>query len=253
MMYLVIAVSLVLGSFANNVITYFTNKAKFDLWRSYCICGDRVLKYYELFPLLSYLLQRGKCNYCEKKIPARYIIIETLTLAIGSIIFLMHGASNIFALVFIADYLFLCIAVIDFYSYIIPNLLVLALLFISTLKGMLSEPDFLLNIFISIGLVIFFLLVNQISKKVKKTEAIGYGDIKLIAVINLFFGYQIFLILLWLSSLIAIPGFYVIKSFRKKYPGETKIPFGFFLGAGSIIVSIFDERILPLFYNLVGV
>ncbi|MBI1937426.1 MAG: prepilin peptidase [Ignavibacteriales bacterium] len=246
-------VSLIFGSFANNVISHFSFKSKFDLVRSYCMCGDKMLKAAELIPFFNFIYQRGKCSYCHRNISLRYPIIEMIVLTMGLIFFIEYNLSVLFILFFAANCLLLCIAVIDYYSYKIPNLLVIILLFISVMKAALFNTEFLLNVIISLSIGVLFILLNNLFDIITNKNVIGYGDIKLMAVINLFFGYQLFFLGLWFSALISIPGFYLIKSISKAHSGETRIPFGFFLGIGFILTSVFDEKILPLFYTIIGV
>ena len=253
-MVLIIAVfSLITGSFMNNVISHFSNKSEFDLWRSHCMCGEKILTALELVPIVSFIAQRGKCNYCDKKMSVRYPMIEIFTIAIGIIFYLKYEFSYMFFLTFCTSCLLLCVAAVDYYAYVIPNMLVMFLLFVSLIKAVLFNTEFLLNLFISLLLVALLILLNNTFDKIKNKEVIGYGDIKLLTVINLFFGYQLFFLGLWFSALIAIPGFYLIKLFSMKHSGEMRVPFGFFLSIGFIIISIFDEKVLPIYYHLIGV
>ena len=120
--------SLAMGSFANNIISGFTNDSKYDLIRSTCMCGEKELKIYELIPVLSYLYQLRKCNYCHKIIPMRYLVVELSILFIGLIFLSKLSVTAI--LVFFFDYLLICIAAIDLLKYIIPNIPVILLLVI---------------------------------------------------------------------------------------------------------------------------
>lgn len=247
-MVLIIAVfSLIAGSFMNNVISHFSGTSKFDLLRSHCMCGEKTLKALELVPVISYLVQKGKCNYCDKKISLRYPVIELSALTVGLIFYGKYGLTCKFIHVFCTCCLLLCIAAVDYFEYIIPNVFVVVLVFFSVLKAAASGDEFLLNIIVSFLLAVFLAFLNHIFNKIINKDIIGYGDIKLLAAINLFFGYKLFFFGLWLSAFIAIPGFYLIKLFSTKHSQEVRVPFGFFLSIGFIIISIFDKSILQLY------
>jgi len=248
---IIILFSLALGSFANNIISGFTNESKYDLVRSTCMCGEKELKIYELIPVFSYLYQLRKCNYCDKIIPWRYLLVELSTLFIG-LIFLMQVSVNA-TLVFFFDYLLICIAVIDLLKYIIPNILVFLLLIISLIKAVISHNELLINIIESISVVALFILINLVSNKLKKKDAIGYGDIKLLGVLSFFFGIQLFLFGIWVAALFALLSFYIIKSISNKYFQDKKIPFGFFLAIVFIMISIFDKQIAFLIQSFIEV
>jgi prepilin signal peptidase PulO-like enzyme (type II secretory pathway) len=156
-------------------------------------------------------------------------------------------------LYFILNYLLLCIAVIDIHSLIIPNVMLIPLVVIAVVKSVITSNNLILNLSISILVILILVIVNRYVNKIRNTDAIGYGDIKLLAIINVFFGYKIFFIGLWLSALIAIPGFYLLKSFSKNYVQAKKIPFGFFLFVGYLIMSVIGEHLISLLVQILEV
>ena len=142
------------------------------------MCGEKKLKFYELIPIISYLFQFRKCNYCDKLIPWRYLLIELSILLIGLIFLAKLSFSAI--IIFFFNYLLICVAVIDLLLYIIPNILVALLFLISMIKAGINNNDLLLNAIATILVIALFILINIFSNKLKKKEAIGYGDIKLL-------------------------------------------------------------------------
>src|SRR5690606_22028608 len=74
----IIAFGLVIGSFLNVVIYRFhTGRSLND--RSHCLSCGKTLRWFELFPIFSYLALRGRCRSCRSFIPYRYALVEALT------------------------------------------------------------------------------------------------------------------------------------------------------------------------------
>jgi prepilin signal peptidase PulO-like enzyme (type II secretory pathway) len=146
---------------------------------------------------------------------------------------------------FFLFYALLLIAVVDFNVYRIPNQLVSFLLLLAVIKSFMVQIDILWNIITAVSITCLFLLINQFYLKAKRKLAIGYGDIKLIAVLMLTFDIPTALIALWLSSLIAVPGFYLLKKVSKHNIRNEKIPFGLFLGLGYGFIALVLRDILP--------
>ena len=251
---LIIVFSLVFGSFGNNVISFYTSKTKFDFFRSHCMCGEKTLNFKELLPIVNFIFLRGKCLSCEKKLPIRYLIIELLAVIIGLLSYYIQGISVSMVLYFLSFYILLLIGTIDLIAFIIPNTLVLVLLLISILRlTMTSIESFsIFNLFLSFLIPFFFILLNFLFTKVRRNTAIGYGDIKLIFVLTLMFQTLMLLIGIWISSVIAIIGFYFLKMFSTRFKQEYRIPFGFFLSVGFIVLGFLEEPLINFFYNIIG-
>ncbi len=114
---------------------------------------------------------------------------------------------------------------------------------------MLLNSELILDVIVSISLIAVFSTLNVIYSKYSSTEAIGYGDIKYIAVLTLVFTYLFSLVGLWVSALIAIPGSYFLKLLFTKLRDKERIPFGLFLSIGYLITSLIDGWLTNI-YNI---
>ena len=85
----------VVGSFLNVVIDRLSTGRSIVYGRSYCEGCKKTLKAYDLLPIVSYLILRGKCRYCKAKIPVRILIVETLSAIIFASIYLSVVSSSI--------------------------------------------------------------------------------------------------------------------------------------------------------------
>ena len=241
MYFIIFLLALCLGSFANNVISYYIKSSKFDMLRSTCICGKKNLRSTELIPLLSFAIQKGKCRECPQKISFRYPFVELICGILGVICYFKYDITLTFLFNFLLLYLLFIIAVIDLYAFIIPNHIVFVLLLLAVVKFLVFNEIFQSNLLFAVIISVVFISLNQIYIKTKRKLAIGYGDIKLIAVLMLLVNIPFSLLGLWLSSLIAIPGYFVLK---RIFPDEKfstgKIPLGFFLWLGYNSVIFFS-------------
>lgn len=119
-------IGIVLGSFSKVLADRSLNKKTF-LGRSYCVYCKHTLAWYDLFPVLSYILLRGKCRYCHKKIGVDYLVYE---LSLGVV----------FAIIF--NNLFVSLPAIELsYSFIIFALNIIFITFFITVLGIVTLTD----------------------------------------------------------------------------------------------------------------
>lgn len=239
--------SLALGSFGNNVISYFISNNGFDLKRSTCFCGEKKLKVIELIPVLSFLFQKGKCTSCKKKIPIRYLFVEFSSLILGFIIFYNYGFSLQALISFLIFYVLLLISVIDYYKLIIPNKLTSVLIILVTTYLIANSENILERLILSGLILIAFVVIQYLFERLKRKEVIGAGDIKLIFVLSLLLEIPDSLIAIWLSSIIALIMATASELFYNKNIRHEKVPFGLFLSIGFFIVFILNIK-----YELTG-
>ncbi len=244
-------IGLIFGSFGNNIVSHFINKSRLDLGRSSCMCGEKKLTLYELFPLISFIFLRGKCTQCKKKIPLRYFWVEIISAMLAIICLWKFDLTLIFAINYFSIYIMFLIAVIDLYSMFIPNSLLFSLFIISIINLFLFQSQIMISIGMAIGLVAIFISVNFFFSQYHSKEAIGAGDIKYIAILTLLFAFPISLLGLWFSALFAIPGFYLIKLIFNEYNNEKRIPFGLFLSFGYLIASFTYTWFITTYNNII--
>lgn len=239
---IIVLLSLAFGSFANNVISYFVNSSKFDLLRSTCFCGKKRLEWYELIPVLSFFLQKGKCKECSGKISIRYPFVELLTLINGLLVYQFFGLEIKSLLIFSILYLLMMISVIDYYSLIIPNLLVIALLLLISTLLIIDSELILIHIVISISITFVLVGLQYFFKQFKNKDVLGFGDIKLIFVLSLLLNITDLMIAIWISSFIGLVTVTILNIKKLDRLKEIKIPFGFYLSIGFTIVFLWNLK-----------
>jgi len=225
-----------IGSFINSYSTRMIHHESFYP-RSHCDHCNHILYWYELIPIISWFLLKGRCLYCHHPISFRYPCIELLCAFLFTYSYnqFNFSISLLFYLTLIST--LLVIALIDLDTYIIKDRLILFILLISlTLSFMESKPliECILGFFIiSLPLTLVALLL----------QGIGFGDIKLLAVCGLLLG-PIKIVLSFIAAclLASIPSLYWIMT--KQKTGKDEIPFGPFLVAGIILLIFIDESII---------
>ncbi|MFH1846402.1 MAG: prepilin peptidase [Candidatus Omnitrophota bacterium] len=250
--FIVFVFGAVSGSFLN-VCVYRLPKGKSIVRpRSFCPSCETPVKWYDNIPLISFLVLRGKCRACSKPISFRYFLIELLT-ALASVFFFYHYSVGVS---FFCYWLFLCMLIvvtfIDFeYQEIpdvisLPGILVgLALMTVFRLDGSQRYLGSFLNSFIGIiaGGGSMFLL-GMFGELIFKKEALGGGDVKLMAMIGAFIGWK----LVWLTFFIAPvlgAGVGIVLKLRFK---QDVIAYGPYLSLAAIISLLWGREILGYFF-----
>lgn len=236
-------IGLAMGSFFH-VVGYRLPKGESILKPiySYCPeCGNRLGKR-DLIPVLSYILSLGKCRRCKKKISIFYPVVEILTGLLFALCFHMFNYSYEFYVGIILSSLFMIILVSDITYFIIPDeILIISSILIIILKLMFFGIKSTLLSILSGGIMfIVMYLIMLLGNFMFKKESLGGADIKLMFISGLVLGPLLSLVVIFLSSVIALPLAIVLSIVND----EKMIPYGPFL-----TISIFILFILKLDIN----
>lgn len=269
------AVGAVIGSFLNVVIHRVPNEESIVFPNSACPKCKNPIKTYDNIPILSWLFLGGKCRNCKEKISPRYPAVEFLTGSLFLLVFWQFGLSWFLpvGLIFVAAVIALIF--IDAEHMILPNvitypLLVFALLVRLIFPVFLSASYFTdLNKFplnylqdyplwsISLlGAVLGGLvgggslwLIGEIWKRLRGVDAMGLGDVKMMFGVGALLGWRLTLLSIFLGAFTgAIAGILLIWR-QKEKDFQAQIPFGIFLGLGSIIALLFGEQLINWYFQ----
>lgn len=247
---------LIIGSFLNVVIWRMHARESILTGRSHCPKCRHVLGPLELIPIFSFLIQRGKCRHCGKKISWQYPIVEVATGVLFLLVYLPYDLRlttyNFFLLArewFVISAL-IVIFVYDLKYYLIPDKIIhpAATIVIITLPliydGEISWWGLLGPIVAAILGGGFFLVQYIISKG----EWIGGGDIKLGALMGLILGVGGLGVALFFSYVVgAIIGLILVVGKIKTM--KSQVPFGTFLAAATVFSMFWGEKILQWYLN----
>jgi leader peptidase (prepilin peptidase)/N-methyltransferase len=240
---------LVCGSFLNSVIYRLEKDLPFPLFRSFCPKCGHLLAWYDLIPIFSFLILKGRCRYCQKKISIQYPLVELFTAFLFILPFFIK-LYNFVDLIFywLVSSFLIIIFVFDLKHYLIPDKIVYPAILTTFLFRLLEvwkfhNWKFLLNPFLSgFFVAAFFFLIVFLSRE----RWMGWGDVKLFFLIGLFLGYPKTLIALFSAFFFgAIISIGLILSGKKTIKEE--IPFAPFLILGFFLAFYLGEKLISLY------
>lgn len=177
---------IVIGSFLNVCIYRIPKQENIAKVRSHCMQCDHQLKWYELIPLFSYLLQGGKCRVCKTKISVQYPLIEGANGILYVFIFMINGINVDSLLYCLLTSTLLVLSVIDFRTYEIPIGINYFILVLGLLRTVLHNTHWAEHVigFFAVSVVLYIIIIAT------KGRGIGGGDMKMMAVCGLFLGWK---------------------------------------------------------------
>ncbi|WP_027339316.1 prepilin peptidase [Halonatronum saccharophilum] len=236
----------IVGSFLNVVIYRLPAGKSIVFPPSECgNCGHR-LGFLDLIPIISYLLQKGRCRHCGTKFSIQYPLVEFLT---GLLFLALYWKFNLgieFYLYLVLASLLISATFIDFKHQIIPN----KLTYSGIIFGISSSLYFdhigfrwaLLGFLIGGG----FLLLVAIASR----GGMGVGDVKFAALIGTFIGPTQTFVGIILGALIgSVVGIALIVT--KQIGGKDRIPFGPLIALGTLLMIFFGDSIIDLYWSIV--
>jgi leader peptidase (prepilin peptidase)/N-methyltransferase len=242
---IVFIVGLIFGSFAN-VCIYRLPKGKSIIFpSSFCPNCNKKIKWYDNIPLLSYLILKGKCRYCKKPISPRYFVVEFITGLLFLFIYRKFGLSPSFFIYTLLVLSLVIIGFIDIDTFLIPDVIVLPGIFLGLVVSWLfpkihDMPKIGSFLYSFCGVILggaTLIFLGFLGKLIFKKEAMGGGDVKMLAMIGSFLGWKAIFLTLFFASLFGTLISLMLILLKKKEMGEY-VPFGPYLAIGAII-SIF--------------
>jgi leader peptidase (prepilin peptidase) / N-methyltransferase len=224
------------GSFLN-VCIYRLPIGRSIVWpRSACPHCGRVLAWFENVPIVSYIVQRGRCRGCRGPIALRYPVVEALTAAMFAAAWWYYGPSILLVSRLTFGSALLVLFAIDLEHQLLPNVITLPGIVAGFLFSLVTEPGWsasLLGILVGGGALY---AIAEAYYRVRHEEGLGMGDVKMLAMIGAFIGWKLALVTLMTASLVgSVVGLTLIATGR----GGMKhaLPFGTFLALGAAVAA----------------
>lgn len=226
----------VMGSFYHALATRLSNGESIIKPPSHCDKCNHPLKWYELIPIVSYIIQGGKCRKCKAKMPISYFLMEVCTGILFAVCYHVFDKpiELIIALIFVSSLIIIIISDIE-YMIILDEVLIFAILSIIILDIIdvgLYETS--IKILCGAGSFITMYLIKKMGDFIFKQESLGGGDIKLMFLIGLVIGYEMSICNIFFATFIAFPialGLLITKK-------DNMIPFGPFLSMSAILLFV---------------
>jgi leader peptidase (prepilin peptidase)/N-methyltransferase len=259
----------VIGSFLNVVIHRVPNEESIVFPSSACPKCGKAIPGYDNIPILSWVLLGGKCRNCKEPISIRYPAVELLTALSFVLVFWSFGLSVMLpvGLIFVAASIALMF--IDAEHMILPNVItypffvfaclvriifpiafgtVFSDMMIAPMVSMAGYPLWLVSL---VGAVLGALagggslwLIGEVWKRARGVEAMGLGDVKMMLGFGALLGWRLALFSIFIAAFAgAVIGIAVIAK-QKEKDLQSQIPFGIFLGIGSVIALLFGEQLI---------
>ncbi len=262
------------GSFLNVVIHRVPLEESIVFPNSACPKCDKPIKAFDNIPILSWLILGGKCRNCKNPISPRYPAVELLTALLFILVFWQIGFNPFLPVALIFVTTMVALIFIDAENMILPDVINFPLLFFALVVRIIfplfisaeyfsdikfyplnqfeNLPVWLVSL---VGAIVGGLigggslwLVGKIWKVLRNVDAMGFGDVKMMFAVGALIGWRLAFLSIFLGAFTgAIAGIFLI--FRQKEKDfQAQIPFGIFLGIGSIIAVLFGEPLIKWYF-----
>jgi leader peptidase (prepilin peptidase) / N-methyltransferase len=262
---LALVLGLVIGSFLNVVIIRFPQGGSITFPRSRCPNCKELIHWYDNVPILSYVFLRGRCRRCKKRISARYPFVEGLTGVVSVLLYLKLGLTIEWAIFLAFSATLIVLAFIDLDHRILPDRITLNGIWIGILVNVyLAQPSPLVSrlfrsagveganprVIALVGSVLGAVVgggllwgVAEAYLRLRGIEGMGFGDVKMMAMIGAFLGAPLALLTIMIGSILgSIVGLLFIRFAHKTR--EYELPFGTFLSFAGIIAVLYGEDLV---------
>ncbi|WP_010238113.1 prepilin peptidase [Clostridium arbusti] len=242
----IIILGLLLGSFFNVCIFRIPRGESIAFPPSHCTSCNNKIKGYDLIPVISYILLKGKCRYCGEKISLRYPAVEIVTAVLFYLVYLNYGLTFFTIKFIVLVSLLMVIGMIDFDT--------TDVYFSTTITGIVCGIGFIIaGYFMNLGVIEFILggvaAGGFIAVIILITRGMGWGDAEICFMCGLFLGLKLSIVMLFLSFIIGgIIGIALIAlkiKNRKDY-----IPFGPFIAISSLLTLFFGQHIVNYYISM---
>jgi len=253
---------LLIGSFLNVCVYRLPRDLSVVRPRSFCPQCEKMIAWYDNIPLVSYVVLRARCRHCGARIPLRYPLVELATAMAFAVCFAALGPSVAAAKYSIFSAILITLIASDMEERILPDEFTLG----GTVIGLAFSPFVELDYgwahillppslgprFLSFGEAALgagfssgiIWLVGWIYQKLRHREGLGFGDVKMIAMIGAFLGLKWALMTLIAASLVGSIGGLAYIFLTGKDASTYELPFGSFLGLAALAVAMFGEVVV---------
>lgn len=248
---LLVLTGLTIGSFLNVCIHRLPLKQSVVYPGSRCPDCGYALRWYDNVPVLSYARLRGRCRSCARPISIQYPIVEIVT----ALVFLLHwyafGPTIMLPLRLVFACALIVLFVIDLEHQILPDVITLPGIATGVACSVFLPPGPVMSI---LGVLLGGGLLWAIAEawlRLRKVDAMGFGDVKMLAMVGAWLGVKMVLVTFVLSSMMGgLIGVALIGSRRADM--ATRLPFGTMLAVGALVASLYGEPLLAWYLSLAG-
>ena len=248
--FVVCILGLIFGSFANVCIYRMPRNMSVIKPNSHCTSCNAFIKWYDNIPILSYIFLKGKCRKCKSKISIKYPLVEFSCGVLFVSMYYLYGFVFMLIPFCLLVFSLLVTTIIDFEFKIIPDEISFMLMIVG-----FATSFFNLNLGETVGQRVLhsflgflvgggsLFVIAVIGKLIFKKDAMGGGDIKVMAGIGTFIGWDKALFAIFVASLFgSIVG--IILIIYKKIERKQEIPFGPYLAVSSFLTLFLSPQMI---------
>jgi leader peptidase (prepilin peptidase)/N-methyltransferase len=244
---LVVLMGIIIGSFLNVCIYRIPKGESIVFPGSQCTNCGHSLSHLDLVPILSFLILKGKCRYCDNKISKRYMMIEILTGLMFGGVYLRFGWSleTLLYAGFMA--VLIVLTMIDLDEMLLPTKIIwfgagIGLIFRALQSILYQDIRYLGASFLAALLGYgFFWVLFYMAKILFKKEGLGFGDVRLAGMLGIYLPINLIVFTIFVSSLLA--SIYGGMLFYKKKASEP-FSFGPFLNIAAVIALFYGDDMI---------
>jgi len=239
----------VVGSFLN-VCIYRLPLGRSIVWpASACPQCHRALSWFENIPVASFLALRARCRTCRAPISWRYPFVEALTALFFAFAWWYFGPGVLFVSRLVFGCALIVLFAIDLEHHLLPNVITLPGIVVGLGFSVFTEPGWVASLIgIAFGGGVLY-LIAEVYYRVRHEEGLGMGDVKMLAMVGAFLGWQLTLVTLMMASIAgSLIGLFLIATSRgtMKYA----LPFGTFLALGAAVAATVGPALLEWYLRL---
>lgn len=243
----------IIGSFLNVCIYRIPLGKSIVFPNSFCPFCEKSIQWYDNIPLISFLVLKGKCRTCKRPIPFRYFIVELITALSTAGLLYYFSITPAFFIYWLFTCMLIVVIFVDIEHQEIPDVISIPGVFLGIIliTAFRIDPSgeyvkAFLNSFLGalVGGGSMFLM-GYIGEIIFKKEALGGGDVKLMAMIGAFIGWKLVLLTFFMAPLFgAGAGIFMKIRFRKEV-----IAYGPYLSLAALVSLIYGNRFLDYLFR----
>jgi leader peptidase (prepilin peptidase)/N-methyltransferase len=247
--YLIVALfGLVIGSFLN-VCIYRLPRDLSVVWpASRCTTCGREIAWYENIPVFSWLALRGRCRTCGERISLVYPIVELATALLFVLVYAQFGLTVLFGLRLLFACAMLVLFVTDLQHQILPNEITIPGIAVGFVASLVAEPgwrDSLIGLVAGGGVL---WLTAWGYERLRHQEGLGFGDVKMLAMIGAFLGWKLMILTLVFASFTGslVAGALMLAG---RADLQSKMPLGTFLALAAVPASLYGTPVVEWYLS----
>jgi len=234
---------LVIGSFLN-VCIYRLPRDQSVVWpASRCTTCGREIAWYENVPVLSWLALRGRCRTCGERISVMYPIVEAATGALFALTAAHFGITPLFVVRALFGCAMIVLFVIDLQHQILPNEITVPGIVAGLAASVFLEPGWREALIGAVAGGGSLWLIASAYRWLRGRDGLGFGDVKMLAMIGAFLGWKAMLLTLvfasFTGSLIAL-----LLMAARRADWQSRLPLGTFLAIGAVLASVYGDSVV---------